>query len=356
MLTNIKLATKFTFFLSLAFIIGILISGVVLSKALEYRAEDEINYRAQILVQMLNSVRSYTNDRVNPLLKLNQATQQTLIPETIPSFAVREVFENLRTNKEYINYFYKEATLNPTSMRNKADNFETSIIESFRKKPELDIQSGFRTLYGEKLFYSARPFAIKDQSCLSCHSTPQAAPKAHLAKYGAENGYGWKLNDIITTQIIYIPASKIFQSANNNFSLVMNIFVLIFTLMMLLINFLLKRNVIQPLKPMAQIAQKISANTIIIDETKNADLKSLAAVAKRTDELGQLGRVFQKMVHEVYVREQQLKQQVHKLSIEIDQSKRMRQVAEIADLECFQELRAQAEDIRNKWQESSKES
>lgn len=48
MLKNITLTTKYTLFLLLAFISGIIISGIVLSKTLEYKAEDEINYRAQI--------------------------------------------------------------------------------------------------------------------------------------------------------------------------------------------------------------------------------------------------------------------------------------------------------------------
>ncbi len=356
MFKNITLTTKFTLFLSLVFISSILTSGIVLSKAFEYRAEDEINYRAQILTQMVNSVRNYTNNRITPLLNGSQESQQTFIPETVPSFAAREVFEELRSNKEYMNYFYKDATINPTNLRDKADNFETSLIARFRNEAKLQTISGFRTLFGEKLFYSARPFAIKEQSCLRCHSTPSSAPGSHLSSYGNENGYGWKLDDIITTQIIYIPASKVFENANTTFYLVMKFLIFIFSLVMLLINYLLKRNVIKPLKPMAQIAHKISTDTIIVDETKNVELTNLAAVAKRTDELGQLGRVFQKMVREVYAREQQLKEQVHKLSIEIDQAKRVRQVAEIADTEYFQNLRAQATDIRNQWQDQNQES
>ena len=53
---NFKLATKFTLLLSLVFIGAILISGFALSKALEQKAEDEIDYRGQVLMQMVNSV------------------------------------------------------------------------------------------------------------------------------------------------------------------------------------------------------------------------------------------------------------------------------------------------------------
>jgi len=352
MLGNFKLATKFTLLLSLVFIGGILISGVALSKALEHSVEEEINYRGQVFMQMINSVRDYTDTHVSPLLTSNLETQQKFIPETIPSFSAREVFENLRKHKEYKNFLYKDAMLNPTNLRDEADEFETNLIERFRNEPGVETLSGFRTLFREKLFYSARPLAITKQSCLRCHSTPESAPKSLLATYGTKNGFGWKLNDVVATQIIYVPASKVFESARQPFSLFIGIFIGIFALVILLINFLLKRNVIQPIRPMAQLAQKISTDTMGCNPAEEFELKSLAAIAKRTDELGQLGRVFQRMVREVYAREQCLKQQVQELRIEIDETKRTRQVAEIAQTDYFQKLRQEAKEIRNRWQES----
>jgi len=74
--------------------------------------------------------------------------------------------------------------------------------------------------------------------------------------------------------------------------------------------------------------------------------EQLVDVAKRPDELGQLARVFQRMAHEVAAREEQLKQQIQVLSIEIDQAKKTRQVSEITDTEYFQELRKKAKELR----------
>ncbi len=354
MLNNLKLATKFTLLLSLVFIGAILFSGLALSKALEHKAKDEINYRGQVLMEMVNSVRNYSNSHINSLLDPKLETQEKFVPETIPSFAAREVFETLRKNQEYRNLLYKDATLNPTNLRDKADEFETDIIKRFHNEPGLQNLSGFRNFFGENLFYSARPFAITESKCLRCHSTPEAAPKNLLATYGRENGFNWKLNEILGTQIIYVPASKVFDSVHQSFSLFMGIFMGIFTLVIVLINYLLKRNVIQPIKPMAMIAQKISSDTMSYDEAQEFDQKSLRAIAKRNDELGQLGWVFQKMVREVYAREQRLKQQVQELRIKIDEGKKARQVAEIAESEYFQKLREDAKNIRNQWSEPNK--
>jgi CRP/FNR family transcriptional regulator, cyclic AMP receptor protein len=76
--------------------------------------------------------------------------------------------------------------------------------------------------------------------------------------------------------------------------------------------------------------------------------EALDDVALRTDALGQLARVFQRMVREVYAREQSLKQQVAELRIEIDEVKKTQQVAEITDTDYFQRLQEKAQAFRRR--------
>jgi nitrate/nitrite-specific signal transduction histidine kinase len=75
----------------------------------------------------------------------------------------------------------------------------------------------------------------------------------------------------------------------------------------------------------------------------------LVEVVKRPDQLGQLARVFQRMAHEVAAREEQLKQQILVLRIEIDEAKKARQVAEITETDYFQELRDKAKALRRQF-------
>ncbi|MBN1177853.1 MAG: response regulator [Anaerolineae bacterium] len=73
---------------------------------------------------------------------------------------------------------------------------------------------------------------------------------------------------------------------------------------------------------------------------------SLDDVAARPDELGQLGRVFQRMAQEVVAREQALKQQVHDLRIQVDEARKASQVAEITESDYFQQLQSRVGDLR----------
>jgi Protein of unknown function (DUF3365) len=110
--------------------------------------------------------------------------------------------------EKYRDYFYKEATLNPTNLRDKADSFEAELVERFRSDSQLKEMSGYRTMYGGELFYIARPLAVSQTSCLRCHSTPAAAPKSLIETYGNTHGFGWKLNEIVGIQIVFVPVNR----------------------------------------------------------------------------------------------------------------------------------------------------
>lgn len=75
--------------------------------------------------------------------------------------------------------------------------------------------------------------------------------------------------------------------------------------------------------------------------------ESLDEVARREDALGQLARVFQRMVRQVYRREQSLLRQVAELRIEMDEARKASQVAQITETEYFQNLRARARQMRS---------
>ncbi len=90
------------------------------------------------------------------------------------------------------------------------------------------------------------------------------------------------------------------------------------------------------------------ANAAADIEADQFELDSLSPVTQRTDELGQLARVFQNMAKQIYVREQQLKKQVQELKIEIDEAKRQKQVQEIVETDFFQDLVGKAQTLRKR--------
>ena len=280
---NLNLEVKFNVFLTIVFIIGSIVSGSLLFNILEQQAEAEVSGQAALLVQTMNSVRDYTSSNIGPLLNPRLETEQTFIPETVPAFSATEVFQKLRKNEKYRNFFYKEATLNPTNLRDKADRFESDLVEKFRKgaKPE---EHGFRDLPGGKIFFTARPLKIQQASCLRCHSTPDRAPKSHINTYGSENGYGWKLGEIVAAQVISVPAAEVYDDVKDDLMLIMSVLIGIFAAILLTVNYLLRRNVIRPIRQMARMAESVSLGEIESEFTH-----------KNKDEIGLLATAFNRM-------------------------------------------------------------
>jgi len=278
-----KLRKKFTILLLLVLLVGLTCIGTALAVVLERNTENEISEQALILIETMNSVRDYTSNQVQP--ELADRMDVEFLPETIPAYSAREVFETLRQNNpKYRDFFYKEATINPTNLRDSADKFETVLVEKFIGNSNLKETSGFRSIPGGDIFYIARPIRISKTSCLECHSTPDVAPRSFVERYGTVNGYGWKLNEIVGAQTISVPAQKVFNEAKKTFLLLMGIVSSIFIAVILLVNDLLNRNVIRPLKKIAKIAQEVSTGDM------NAEFEQVSE-----DEIGNLAEAFQRM-------------------------------------------------------------
>ena len=98
------------------------------------------------------------------------------------------------------------------------------------------------------------------------------------------------------------------------------------------------------LEYLQQVGYVTDAAVAVEAATFDPDL--LNGVAARTDALGQLARVFQRMAREVRAREERLQQQVRELRIEIDEARQARKVAEITESEHYKDLRRQAAELR----------
>jgi HAMP domain-containing protein len=258
MFKKLKLGAKLNLLLGLILLTTMVTSGLVLSYILSRNAQSTITDQALLLIETMSSVRQYTTEKVNPELAPRLETETYFLPQTIPAYSAREVFENLRTRPEYNSFFYKEATLNPTNLRDKADPFETELVNQFRDNSNIQQLTGFRRVPGGDLFYIARPLKVNQASCLKCHSVPEEAPRSQIATYGSDNGFGWKLNEIVASQIISVPASTVFATARKLQILVIGIISLFFVLAIVLINLFLKYTVTKPLQQMSKLAQKIS--------------------------------------------------------------------------------------------------
>lgn len=281
---NFKLAKKLTILLSIVFIIGIILSGLALSSILNYKAQNEISTKAFLLNETINSIRKYTSTEIAPELA-NRSRSDEFLAQTIPSYSVRKIFDNLQKSDDlYQGFYYKSAMLNPSNVQDKADAFETVIIEQFQKNKILKELQGFRTIGNQEVFYIAHPLSLTDSTCLKCHGIPEDAPKRMIEIYGTTNGFNWPLNEVIGTQIVSVPASQILQNARQSFVLVMGVVATVFAVTIIITNVWLKRFIVGPIKKIAQVAEAVSTGDM------DAEFEKVS-----NDEVGNLVEAFTRM-------------------------------------------------------------
>ena len=342
-----SLGTKFSVLLALIWLLGGSATIFTLSRHLNAQAEQTVRERAEIVLTAMQAARNYTQHNIQPLVKAYSLADNSFTQEIIPNFAARSIFSNFRQqDPNFLDYLYKEAAINPTNPIDLADSFEATLypqLEALTETPPRML-SGYRTLNDQKFFYLARPLVVNDESCLACHGNPEEAPSPLLSLYGDRNGFGWNLNEIVATQVMYVPADMIFARGRQNLWTVTKTFLGIFGALFLTINLLLWRTVIRPLKILTGTAKQISACSVESRQPVLLKDENLTPLTVRKDEPGQLARAFEYMLHVLGQREQDLQQAVEERTRSLSQEMRDRQAAQSA-LQVY--AHAMNHDLRN---------
>jgi protein-histidine pros-kinase len=282
---NIILVTTFTFGLGLA--------GAYSYYLTEDNALRQVTDQAELIMQEALAVRSYTVNEVRPLL--NAIDDGKFYPQTVPAYSATQTSEFVRKSRP--NYSYKEAVFNPTNPRDKATPAEEQIINRFIADPGLKKIVGTQEINGLKSLYISYPIKITNGKCLACHSVPEAAPAAMRAIYGDQNGFGWKLNEIVGTQMVVVPYQLPAELAQKTFYSFLISLGLLFFVLFVAINIMIRKLVIKPVIVMTKMADDLSKGNIGTEEIKS----------EGTDEIADLSRSFNRMRRSVIKIVQMLK-------------------------------------------------
>ena len=276
-----KLIVKFNIIFILVFALGFLAAAYQSNNLLQKNAQDEIVQNARLIMESSLASRAYTSSQVAPLLQTQMKYE--FLPQSVPAYGATEQFNSLRA--KFPDFAYKEATLNPTNLRDRATEWEVDLVNRFRQFPDQTEIVGQRDTPTGRSLYLAHPIQIKDAACLACHSTVDAAPKTLLDKYGTANGFGWKLNEIVGAQVVSVPTSLPLQKASQAFKTFMLSLGMVFALIFVTLNLMLWFMVVRPVTQLAKIADDISRGKL--------DGTEFPKFGK--DEIGRLAQAFSRM-------------------------------------------------------------
>ena len=269
------LRAKFNLAMLAAFILGMVGAGLVSNEVLQRNARKEILHTAGIIMEGALAARQYTVNEIRPLLSVQ--LKRDFLPQTVPAYAATSNLKILR--QKYPEYIYKEATLNPTNPASRATDWETTIVEYFRNNTDKTQLVGDHQTATGRMLYMARPIQIKSEGCLGCHGKVADAPKTMLALYGDVNGFGWKLDETVGSQIVSVPMSVPLARAQKTFITFMISLASVLFGVFVILNLLLEYIVIKPVKLLSGVAHDVSMGKADVPESEVRGKDEIASLA-----------------------------------------------------------------------------
>ncbi len=204
--------SKFIIIIAVLSLLATLAIGYTSYMLSRQNAIAEAKSKGDIIYNFIEASGKFFGKYQYPLIMEQNPDKDMFIPELMSKFVVSrmefEIFEETLDG-----YKFKQATLDPLWMDNKADKDEEEVISYFASNLDVTEKQGVMDKAGEKYFYTAKPIRITKGFCLTCHGDPADAPADQRDIYGVENGYNWEMNATVGTSIVYISISQALADA-----------------------------------------------------------------------------------------------------------------------------------------------
>jgi protein-histidine pros-kinase len=276
-----KIRWKIDLAISGAFLVGLALAGFGAYTILTRNALEDSLQNARIMIEGASAIRKYTADYNWPLLEPQLKIQ--FLPQSVSAFAAQTTLKLVR--QKIPEYTYREPTLNPTNVNDRASDWEADIINGFRDDSSKSETVTIRDTPGGKFLTLSHPLKIGSQACLSCHSTPENAPPTMVALYGSQNGFGWKLGEIVGAQVVSIPLGVPLARAYQALFWFMLALAGTFIVTIVIVDVLLRVLVTRPVAEISEMADKVSMGQLDTPEYVHAS----------RDEIGSLSASFNRM-------------------------------------------------------------
>jgi protein-histidine pros-kinase len=276
-----KIRWKIDLAIAGAFLVGLGLAGAGAYTILTKNALEDSLQNARIMIESALAIRSYTAESIYPVLEPLMKVQ--FLPQSVSAFAAQANFKIVQ--RKLPDYTYREPTLNPTNLNDRAVDWEADIINDFRNnsgKQEIILTRETPT---GRFLTLARPLKVGNQTCLFCHSTPENAPATMVALYGSQNGFGWKLGEIVGAQVVSTPLTVPLSRAYQALFWFILALAGTFILTIIIVDILLRVLVTKPVAQISEMADKVSMGQLDTPEY----------VHNSRDEIGSLSASFNRM-------------------------------------------------------------
>ncbi len=163
----------------------------------------------------------------------------------IPQVIQNEIFDKFTTISDG-KVFYKEASKNPTSEKNRAVDYEITMIDFFKKNRDVKQKEEYVTHDSKEYYMLSRPM-ISEEKCLACHPT-------------------WALNEVIAIEDVRIDLSDFNDAINSTVISQLVTFLLNIISILVLMHVLFSKFVAARINKVLKIIFRVERGNFVIED------------------------------------------------------------------------------------------
>lgn len=197
--------SRFLIGTALALLFFCLVSVLLIYKNEKAQLKEQAYAETQLVMAAVEASRHYVREELRPTMYEKFGSEFFLLQAMSTSYISRAIMEHF--NRVLPQYEYRRVAVNARNPESEANSLELSMIQRFRSNRELDNWQGVLQVQGQKQFMRFKPVYFKE-SCMTCHGDPADAPRALLARYGVENGFGHQAGELAGVMAVGIPVQN----------------------------------------------------------------------------------------------------------------------------------------------------
>lgn len=273
-----RVAKKFNKLLFTLYLVIVALSIPATYYTTQQQIREQAHRELSLLVDMVRSVRNVVREETRPYFLPKGEFFPPVVSSTVMAKTVASKFAVLRPE-----YYIRIVSDNPLNVENLPDAAEAGILNRFRTSDNPDKIVEVGVLRGQNYLISAAPAAAKE-GCLRCHGKADAAPTQIIEKYGGKSGFGYRIGDVVGASVVGVPMANLNEQVLIRSLIIVGMLTLLFAVIFLFINALVKRSIIAPLLSISEAAKSASRGKL--NESISID---------RDDEIGELAYSFELM-------------------------------------------------------------
>jgi HAMP domain-containing protein len=273
------LANKFNLSLVVMYLIAVVVSAPAVYFLTKKQVYDRASEELALLVDIVKSIQNFVASDLRPHLMKEDVFFSPSISGIVATSKIANHFKQKQPK-----YYISSVSDNPLNSKNMVNGLELDLLKRFRKDRGQKTLIEIGEIDGQMYLVSSAP-KVSKKGCLLCHGQPNSAPADVTETYGVVSGYGYKTNEVVGVSTVGVPIEDVQSLAINRSIYVVVTITIIFALLFLVINLLVRRLILQPIGEITEIALAVSKGEV------NRDIR----IEHRKDEISDLAQSFELM-------------------------------------------------------------